>query len=106
VTAKTVVFRFFKRVDGSVATIRDSRLFHAFGSSKVYIDLLWQEQNLQPPPAISETASARHPSGPGSHLLPSVPPNQQRDANAWSRVLPDVTLKNKIHKNFDLDLLA
>jgi hypothetical protein len=103
VTTETAFFRFFKRVDGSVACIRDSRLFHEFGSSKVYMDLLWQEQNLQPPPASSE-ATVRPTSALGS--LPAVPPNQQRDVNAWSRVLPDVTLKSKVHKNFELDLVA
>ena len=120
--------RVFTRVDGSVVTIRDARFFHSFDSKKVYLDLLWQQQNMTSSPTIPMEDSpgarsvhgdksrfpmgARSPSTVGSKKgvgsvapsQPAPPPNQVRDPNAWSRILPDVTEAEKVHKHFELTI--
>lgn len=121
--------RVFTRVDGSVVTIRDARFFHSFDSNKVYLDLLWQQQNMTPSPVATDDSASvrsvhgdksRFPMGAGSPSamgaggrkgvgavapsVPAPPPNQVRDPNAWSRILPDVTESEKVHKNFELTI--
>lgn len=103
----------FTRVDGSVVTIRDSRFFHRFGSN-----ILWQQQHMS---ASSDTSmagqthgvqsrfplTASPPSGEATRKFPAYsapPPNQVRDPNAWSRILPDVTDAHGVHKHFEMDL--
>ena len=106
-------YRIFTRVDGTLVSIRDARFFHVFGTSKIYLDLTWQRQYLEND--LSRVTSVTRNRGDGisfpmSHspgmsttaTEKSVPNNLIRDSNAWSRVLPDVTNMENIHKHFEL----
>ena len=120
--------RLFTRVDGAVVNIRDQRIFHVFGSDRLYMDVLWQSQDMRSKSVCdNDTAvgafqeTSRFPLGnslptdsktvfrkdrlteePTEPSIAAIPPNKVRDPNAWSRVLPDVTSANSIHKNFEL----
>lgn len=115
--------RVFTRVDGSSVSIRDTRLFHCFGTNNVFMDILWQQKHIEPSNSTDsigalQTSSAegapRFPLGPSTAAARdtrssfgapfNIPPNQIRDPNAWSRVLPDVTVIDGIHKNFEIIL--
>ena len=75
---------------------------------------MWQQQHMETSSSpVSESCPAtRFPLGSGgipsgdirrnSAGLNSPPPNQIRDPNAWGRFLPDVTLSDGLHKNFEL----
>ena len=41
-----ILSRFFVRVDGAIVRIRDTRLFHRFGSTSVSMEVTWKEQDL------------------------------------------------------------
>ena len=118
--------RLFTRVDGSVVSIRDYRFFHAFGTSKIYLDVLWQSQKVDLPPLAESLVGSQHTTGevsrfpmtagdrPSAGLGPTtqmtghanVPSSQSRDPNVWSRVLPDVTIASGVEKHFELTLIS
>ncbi len=91
----------------------------------MYLDVLWQSQDMRGESVPDNNVmvggfqeTSRFPLGNGDgaavfrnvpHVddfirqpIAAVPPNKIRDPNAWSRVLPDVTNANNIHKHFEL----
>ena len=104
--------RVFTRVDGALVNIQDTRLYHCFGTDKVFLDISWQRKNITAPACVDSATTTflsatdapigdirRRSSG-----RDEPPPHLIRDSNAWSRLLPDVTADEGIHKHFSLVL--
>jgi hypothetical protein len=78
--------RLFVRVDGATSRIRETRLFHQFGSKQVFMEIQWKEGTLQLPRGASSSSSSRVPP------LPNV-----RDAVVVGNLIPDKTKEQNIH---------
>ena len=89
-----ILSRFFVRVDGSIVRIRDVRMFHRFGDSKIHMEVSWKEQDL----SIDRTAAG---GGAGGIDLPiSVLQNPA----ACSEKIPEINSTVGIHKYYSLNL--
>lgn len=76
-----VLNRLFLRVDGTIARIRDVRLFHKFGDNQIHMEITWKEQHLS------------------KSLLPLA---VLRNPNALAEIMPYAN--NSTHRFFSLDL--
>lgn len=85
-----ILSRFFVRVDGSIVRIRDTRMFHRFGDSRIHMEVSWKEQDL------STDRTSIGVDLPGSVL---------QNPAACSEKLPEINSAVGIHKFFSLNLL-
>ena len=110
-----VLSRFFLRVDGSVARIRDARLFHRFGDSQVHMDVAWKEMALTPRAVPAAAATHAPPPGPIAAAVPGairlnappLPPLSAavlRNPAQLAEILPSINDNEGVHKTFTLDL--
>jgi hypothetical protein len=111
-----ILCRMFRRVDGAVVTIRDTRLYHEFGRDSIFIEIKWQQKDLLPDmeQGMGSDVSTTHPAasrfpmypqngGPKSYDSENAA-NHARDVNAWSRLLPDICIVERLHKYYEIQL--
>jgi hypothetical protein len=127
-----VLLRTFVRVDGAIIRIRDTRLFHIFGSNHVSMEVQWREADsdacerlvamstaapshdmamTKPSPGIHPglvSISGQVPSQSG--IVPSVfqnsyvPTINLRDANSLIPLIPEITTEVGLMKNFEFSI--
>jgi hypothetical protein len=91
--------RFFLRVDGAIARIRDTRIFHRFGDKKIHMEVTWKEQSLD----VAELKS-NHVGVDGNSCEPLSNAVLMNPA-ACAGILPNVNDIEGISKYFSLQLI-
>mmetsp|Transcript_31058 Transcript_31058/g.29658 ORF Transcript_31058/g.29658 Transcript_31058/m.29658 type:complete len:435 (-) Transcript_31058:172-1476(-) len=90
--------RFFLRVDGAIARVRDTRIFHRFGDKEVHMEVTWKEQDLD----LGELKSK----GADVSCCESLSNAILMNPAACAEKLPNVNEIEGINKYFSLQLIS